>query len=101
MKKLIIRNETENDYIIHEDFIPELGFVAELDGQVIGNVMYTKSKLIDEAGKIKQILTFGPISILPEYQRKGYGKALLKHSFQRVLELGYDVIVILGNPSNL
>ena len=36
----------------HEDFIPELDFVLELDGNVIGNIMYTKSKLTDENGKI-------------------------------------------------
>ena len=58
----------------HEDFIPELDFVIEVDGQVIGNIMYTKAKLVDENKNEKQILTFGPISILPEYQRKGYGK---------------------------
>ena len=34
----------------HEDFIPELDFVLELDGQVIGNIIYTKAKLIDENG---------------------------------------------------
>ena len=58
----------------HEDFIPELDFVLELDGKVIGNIMYTKAELTDEAGNKKEIVTFGPISILPEYQRKGYGK---------------------------
>lgn len=128
MEKLLIRNETENDYTIvehiireafwnlnvpgcdehylshimrkHEDFIPELDFVAELDGQVIGNVMYTRAKLTDEAGVEKEILTFGPIGILPEYQRRGYSKLLLEHSFQKALESGYDVIVIFGNPDN-
>lgn len=84
----------------HEDFIPELDFVIELDGQIIGNVMYTKAKLIDEAGTEKNILTFGPVCILPEYQRMGYGKKLLEHSFERAAELGYDVIVIFGSPSN-
>lgn len=43
----------------HEDFIPELDFVAELDGRVIGNIMYTKAKLTDESGNVKEILTFG------------------------------------------
>ena len=50
----------------HEDFIPELDFVLELDGQVIGNIIYTKAKLIDENGTEKEILTFGPVSIHPE-----------------------------------
>lgn len=125
---VIIRNEKESDYSIveeitrkafynrytpgcfkhylvhimrnHEDFIPELDFVAELDGQVIGNIMYTKAKLVDESGFEKEILTFGPISVLPEYQRKGYGKLLMEHSFQEAARLGYDVIVIFGSPAN-
>ena len=125
---VIIRNEKESDYSIveeitrkafynrytpgcfehylvhimrnHEDFIPELDFVAELDGQVIGNIMYTKAKLVDESGFEKEILTFGPISVLPEYQRNGYGKRLMEHSFQEAVRLGYDVIVIFGSPAN-
>ena len=125
---VIIRNEKESDYSIveeitrkafynlyipgciehylvhimrnHEDFIPELDFIAELDGQVIGNIMYTKAKLVDESGFEKEILTFGPISVLPEYQRKGYGKLLMEHSFQEAARLGYDVIVIFGSPAN-
>lgn len=84
----------------HEDFIPELDFVAELDGKVIGNIMYTKSRLVDGQGEEKRILTFGPVSILPEYQRRGYGKMLMEHSFRRAKELGYDVIVIFGSPAN-
>ncbi len=125
---LKIRNEKEEDYLIveaitrrafynlyipgciehylvhimrqHEDFIPALDFVAELDGQIIGNIMYTKAKLIDASGTEKEILTFGPVSISPEYQRLGYGKMLMEHSFERAVSLGYDVIVIFGSPMN-
>lgn len=84
----------------HKDFIPELDFVIEVDGQVIGNIMYTKAKLIDESGVEKEILSFGPVSILPEYQRRGYGKKLIEYSFEKAAVLGYDVIVIFGNPGN-
>lgn len=125
---LIIRNEQEKDYKTveeitrkafynlyvpgctehylvhimrgHEDFLPELDFVLETGGQIIGNIMYTKAKLTDENGMEKQILTFGPISVLPEYQRKGYGKTLMEYSFEKAAELGYDVIVIFGSPTN-
>jgi len=84
----------------HKDFLPELDFVIEVDNQIIGNIMYTKARLIDEAGEEKNILTFGPVSILPEYQRRGYGKKLLEYSFEQAAALGYDVIVIFGNPGN-
>ena len=84
----------------HPDFVPELDLVLELDGRIIGNVMYTKTKLVDDAGEEKHILTFGPVCIAPEYQRMGYGKLLLEDSFRRAIALGYDVIVIFGNPNN-
>ena len=84
----------------HEDFLPELDLVLELDGQIIGNIMYTKARLVDEAGTEKEILTFGPVCIHPEYQRLGYGKRLMEYSFQQAVALGYDVIVIFGTPGN-
>ncbi len=84
----------------HEDFIPELDLVAVLDGRIVGNVMYAKGKLTDENGNEKTVLTFGPLSVLPEYQRKGIGKALLEHSFKKAEEMGFDCIVIYGSPAN-
>ncbi|MGN0819095.1 MAG: GNAT family N-acetyltransferase [Christensenellaceae bacterium] len=84
----------------HSDFIPELDFVSELDGKVIANVMYLKAKLVNEKGEEREVISFGPISVLPEYQRKGYGKALLNHTFKIAADMGYGAIVIFGNPSN-
>ena len=84
----------------HRDFLPELDFVLEEDGRLIGNIMYTRAKLVDERGGEKEILTFGPVCVEPELQRRGYGKALMEHSFVRAAELGYDAIVIFGSPAN-
>ena len=84
----------------HEDFIPELDFVIELDGQIVGNIMYTKAKLTDEGGTEKEIVTFGPVSVLPEHQRKGYGKILIEYSLKCAAELGYEAVVIIGSPAN-
>lgn len=84
----------------HEDFLPELDLVIEVDNQIVGNIMYTKAKLVNESGEEKEILTFGPVCIMPEYQRMGYGKMLIEHSFEQAVALGYDVVVIFGNPSN-
>lgn len=84
----------------HGDFVPELDFVAELDGKPIANIMYTKSMLRGEDGSVKTVLTFGPLSVLPEYQRHGYGKELLEYSFEKAAEMGFEAIVIFGNPEN-
>lgn len=84
----------------HPDFIKDLDFVMELDGEIIGNIVYTKAKLTDDEGNEKEILTFGPVCVLPEYQRRGYGKNLMEHSFEKARELGYDIIVIFGSPAN-
>ena len=82
----------------HEDFVPELDFVAELDGQIIGSILYTRARLTDERGEEKPVLTFGPVCIAPDRQRQGYGKQLIEHSMRRAAALGHDVIVIFGNP---
>lgn len=84
----------------HEDFLPELDLVLEEDGKIIGSVMYVKARLYGENGAEKEILSFGPLAVLPEYQRCGYGKKLLEDSFERAVKLGYDTVVIFGNPEN-
>lgn len=84
----------------HEDFVPELALVAVADNRIVGNVMYTKAWLTDEQGEVKEILTFGPLTVHKECQRRGYGKALLEESFKRALKLGYDTVIIMGNPGN-
>lgn len=84
----------------HADFVPELDFIVEIDGKAIASIMYTKAKLIDEHETVKEILSFGPLCVLPEYQRMGYGKILIEHSFTKAMEMGYDTVVIFGNPDN-
>ncbi len=83
-----------------EDYIPELDFVLEEDGKIIGHIMYVRAKLIANDGTQKEILSFGPFTIHPDYQRKRYGRKLLNHSFEVAKKLGYDTIVIWGNPEN-
>lgn len=84
----------------HEDFVPELDLVVELDGKLIASIMYTRSTLVDENGAEKTVLTFGPLGVLPKYQRQGYGKRLLEYSLEKARELGYEAVVIFGNPEN-
>ncbi len=84
----------------HPDFIPELAFVLELDGEIIANIMYTKAWLEDESGNRREILSFGPLCVAPKYQRMKLGKLLIEHSFAAAREMGYDVNINFGNPGN-
>lgn len=69
----------------HKDFVQELDFVAETDdGKIIGNVIYTKARLADANGNKIEILTFGPISVHPDYQRMGISKALCQEDLKVV-----------------
>jgi putative acetyltransferase len=84
----------------HPDFLPELDFVATLGDKIVGNIMYAKSCLINESGLAMDTITFGPVSVLPEYQKKGIGSALIKYSIQKAIECGYKAIIIEGHPYN-
>lgn len=84
----------------HPDFIAELDFVAIVDDKIVGNIMYVKAHLVNENNDKMDIITFGPVSVLPEYQRKGIGSALIKHSIKEAINLGYKIIVIYGHPYN-
>lgn len=122
---LLIRNETEGDYrqveeltgvaffnllvtgcdehyLIHTmrkhpDFIPELDFAAVSGNKIVGNIMYANSHLINEAKVTIDSLTFGRVSVLTEYQKKGFGSVLIQHSIIIAIDPGYKAIVIEGN----
>ena len=89
-------------YVLHTfrdkpEFVPELDLVMEKDGKIIGQVMYVRAVLqLDEGGELP-IMTFGPIGILPEYKRKGYGKALLDYSMEKAAQMGGGALCMEGN----
>lgn len=81
-----------------EDFVAELDFVAEYEGNVIGNIMYTIGSLHLSNGTELEVLTFGPLSVEPQYQRKGVGSALVTYSLEEAKRMGFDAVVIFGHP---
>ena len=80
-----------------QSFIPELSLVMEVDGQIIGHVMYAWSKIDADDGRKIRMMTFGPISIHPNYKRQGYGKALLDFSMELARQMGAGCLLIVGN----
>ena len=80
-------------------FVPKLNYVAEIDGKIVGHIIYSKSKIVDDSGEEHEMLTFGPLSVLPGYQKQGVGKALLAHTLAEAKHLGYRAVIIFGHPS--
>ena len=84
-------------YRNNPDFIPELDFVMEQDGKIIGHVMFSKAEIILNDGTRFPSWTFGPISIHPDYKRKGYGLKLLNHALEKAREMGIGLLQMEGN----
>ena len=80
-----------------KDFIKELDFVAIYNENIIGNIVYVKSNIINNFIE-HTVLTFGPVSVLPEYQNKGIGSELINNTIKLSKEMGYKAIVIYGDP---
>lgn len=94
----------EEHYLMHimrstPDFIKKLSYVAEVDGKIVGNIAYSRSKILWQDGSQTQTITFGPIGVLPEVQGKGVGSALIEHTAELAREMGYSAIVIYGDPA--
>jgi len=81
------------------DFVPELDFIAELDGEIVGNIMYSKSRIIRSDGTETVTLVFGPLSVKTELHKKGIGTLLIEHSLDRAHQLGYKAVLITGYPN--
>ena len=89
-------------YVLHcyrdnPDFIPELDFVMEEDGRIIGHIMFSKAQLVLNDGTCKPSWTFGPISIHPDYKRKGYGLRLLQYALAEARKMGVGFLCMEGN----
>ena len=125
MKNLNFRNEKKEDYravenliresfwnvyrpgclehfVIHklrddDAFIPELDFVMELEGKLIGQNMFMKANIKADDGRDIPIMTMGPICIAPQLKRKGFGKILLDYSLEKAKNFGCKAVCFEGN----
>jgi putative acetyltransferase len=123
---MIIRNENEKDhrsveeltreafwnhympgcfehYMLHNlrksrDFIVKLDFVAEINGQIVGNIIYSRGVIKDKQGAEIEVVCFGPVSVLPSLQKQGIGSALIIHSIKAAKLMDYPAICIYGDP---
>ena len=89
-------------YVLHclrdaPDFIPELDFVMEKDGVIIGQNIFMRASIAADDGRNVPILTMGPICIANALKRQGYGKLLLDYSLKQAAKLGMGAVCFEGN----
>lgn len=84
----------------HEDFLPELSFILEVEGKIAGGIFFTRSQIIpNSADKAPiQTVSFGPVFIAPNFHRQGLGRRLISHAIEKAKEAGHKAILTLGYP---
>lgn len=89
-------------YMVHslrkKDGITALSLVAEIGGEIVGHIIYSKSYIETNADERIPVINLGPLSVLPDYQNMGVGSTLIKHSILLAKELGYGAIFFFGHP---
>ena len=88
-----VLNQLRND----PAFVPELDFVMEKDGRIIGQNMFMRAVIRSDDGRNIPIMTMGPICIANELKRQGYGKILLDYSLEQARKLGCGALCFEGN----
>lgn len=93
----------DEHYLLHimrdsPAFVPELNVVAVVDDKIVGNIVYAKSIIRADNGNEYEVLSLGPIAVLPEYQSKGIGGRMIEYTRQLAREMGFRAILLCGDP---
>ena len=78
-------------------FIKQLNYVVELDGMIIGHIAYARGYIQGIDSFHHEAILFGPVSVLPQYQGKGYGSTLINFTLLEAKRLGYKSVFITGD----
>ena len=98
----VYRPGCSEHYVMHvlrddPDFIPELDFVMEKDGRLIGQIMAMHTVIEADGGNDVPVLTMGPLGIASELKRQGYGKTLLDYALEKARKMGFGAVLFEGN----
>jgi len=92
-------HEYLNEIRKKDTFIPELSLIAENEnGKIIGQIVLYKMIIKTRDKNITELL-LSPVSVHPEYFRKGIARSLIKESFQIAKEIGYKAVFLCGDPN--
>jgi len=79
------------------EFIPDLSLVAEVDGEVVGHILFHPVPLVDDYTS-HDTLSLAPMSVLPKFQKNGIGKKLILTGLEIARKLDYKIVSVLGHP---
>lgn len=79
-------------------FVRELDFVAVANSKIVGSIAFMKACIVGDDGNRYEVLTLGPIAILPSFQCKGIGRMLIEHARTEARKQGYRAILLCGDP---
>ena len=96
-KTLEVSNQTEHFIIqaLRAAKALTVSLVAEMDGRVIGHIAFSPVTISDGT---RNWYGLGPVSVLPEYQRQGIGKALIQEGLSRLKDLNVQGCCLVGRP---
>lgn len=80
-----------------KNFIKELDFVTELDGEIVGNIVCSKAMIKNDETE-HEIICIGPIGVIPEYRSRGIGSSLMEKVIENAKTMGITGIALYGNP---
>lgn len=78
-------------------YIPSLSLLAEIDGEAIGHILLTRAFIRNQRAAVAT-LALAPLSVIPDFQHCGVGKALVTTAHQQAAALGFGTIVLVGIP---
>lgn len=78
-------------------FVADLSLVAEVDGTIVGHILFTRCWIEDGSGNSVESLALAPMAVLPELQRKGIGDRLVRSGLERARNLGSRSVIVLGH----
>jgi predicted N-acetyltransferase YhbS len=81
-----------------KSYISELDLIAVFENEIIGHIISTKAKVVDSQNNEHEVLCVGPLSILPNFQKKGTGSKLMNSSITVAKELDFSGMILFGNP---